>query len=86
MLTPRYLRMKYWLSQAVLVGAMLYLFVGFAQAQSQDYINAVNATEIANLKKQVEDLNMLVQYVLVASVGSLAAQALNLRNSYKKDK
>lgn len=85
MLTPEYLRIRSWVSQAVLVVGMLYLFVGFAQAQSysQDYINATNTAEINNLKAKIDSIDNRMWYLLAGVFTSLIVHLLNIRNAVK---
>lgn len=94
-LTPRYLWVRFLFSECVLTVALVYVvWVGMVSAQSsQDYINATTTTEISNLKWQVHDLRESVKSldgrlwaVLIAAVGSLLAQIVNIRNNWRNGK
>lgn len=92
-LTPRYRRGRYLVSQALIVGALVYMTAGFLRAQSQDYINATVNANLHNLEARVSVLDKRVAtiddrmwYVLTGIAATLGVQLLNLRNTYKKDK
>lgn len=91
-LTPRYLWARFLLSECVLTAALVYVvWVAVVSAQpSQEYINATNTADIANLKWQINDLRETIKSwdgrlwgVLIAALASLGAQALNIRQNWK---
>ena len=82
-LTRRYLFMRYVFSQMVLVAGLLYMGSGLLDAQSQDYINATNSAEIANLKRQVDAIDNRMWFVLMGVASSLVAQVINIRQNWK---
>ena len=75
--------MRYVFSQMVLVAGLLYMGSGLLDAQSQDYINATNSAEIANLKRQVDAIDNRMWFVLMGVASSLVAQVINIRQNWK---